>query len=455
LRRVTPSHAMTESPATIAAMNTRPLFLLELNEFSASLMEAAAQQGDLPNVRRALTLKRSLMLTDDEYDSGFLEPWSQWVSVHSGHPASEHRIQHLGDVPGLAFPQIWEELGKQGISTGIWGVMNGAREGAPGCAYFLPDPWTFSEEAYPAELGDLLALPRYLATNYVEISKAQVLRLAGKFIVRLGREVGWGTLVGSLRMLVGGLATYGPHHFVFIVWFEYLSALAMLSRATRNPSQFRILFINSIAHLQHHYWTDGAGTVTPQIAFGYRMVDQVLGRVFRLVGDGALIITNALTQTNTNEDPPWILYRPRDHAKMIAAFGIAYEGVEPLMTYDAHVFFADVASADIGEKVLREATVRGIPLFQVDRTSDTKLFFRIDFFDEVSDTEQIAVNRQRLNFSDLFVRIVRRTGKHGNQGTAFSSGIDIPSRLMNHELYGVMVRHFATPAEGHMPQAVR
>jgi hypothetical protein len=422
------------------------LFLLELNEFSTSLMEAAAKHDDLPHVRRALSMKRSLTLTDDEYESGFLEPWSQWVSVHSGHPASEHQIEHLGDVPGLAFPQIWEELGKRGVSTGIWGVMNGARGNAPACAYFLPDPWTFSEEAYPDELGDLLALPRYLARNYLAISKAQVLRLAGRFVVRLGKEVGWGTLVASLGMLLGGLLKYGPRNFVFIVWFEYLSALAMLARAARNPSDFQILFINSMAHLQHHYWTDGPTSVTKQIAFGYRMIDRVLGHIFRIVGDSGLIITNALTQVNTNEEPPWILYRPRDHAMMITRFGITHARVESLMTYDAHVLFVDAASADIGEKVLRDATVRGLPLFHVDRSSETKLFFRIDFFDEVPETEPITVNGHNFRFGDILVRIVRRTGKHGNQGTVFSSGIDVPIRLMNHELYRVMLAHLTKPA---------
>jgi len=219
----------------------------------------------------------------------------------------------------------------------------------------------------------------------------------------------------------------------------------MLSRAARAPSAFRILFINSIAHLQHHYWTDGAATVTKQIAFGYRMVDRVLGQIFRIVGDGGLLITNALTQVNTNEEPAWILYRPHDQAKMIAKFGIAHERVESLMTYDAHVFFADAAAADIGEKVLRDATVRGVPLFHVDRNSETKLFFRIDCFDEIPETEQIRVNGHSFNFGDILVRIVRRTGKHNNQGTAFSSGIDVPTQLMNHELYGVMLRHLTKP----------
>src|SRR5689334_19871254 len=119
-------------------MNTgRTLTLVELNEFSLPLVERAVSELPLPHLRTLLELRRSRLWTDDTEESGYLEPWVQWVSVHTGQPAARHRIQHLGEVPDLGFPQVWEMLGRSGVKTGIWGVMNGARREATGCHYFL------------------------------------------------------------------------------------------------------------------------------------------------------------------------------------------------------------------------------------------------------------------------------------------------------------------------------
>jgi hypothetical protein len=85
----------------------------------------------------------------------------QWVSVHTGVPSSQHGVKNLGDVPNLAEDQIWERWSRRGLSSIVWGVMNGDRRKAENCRIFIPDPWTFSESAYPRNFQGLIALPRY------------------------------------------------------------------------------------------------------------------------------------------------------------------------------------------------------------------------------------------------------------------------------------------------------
>jgi hypothetical protein len=428
---------------SISQSPKRPtLFLLELNEFNLDLFDAAVKSLPLPALSRVAKMPRAHLSTEDVYASNFLEPWVQWVSVHTGTPTTGHKVQHLGDVPTKEFPQFWETLGERGFTTGLWGVMNATRRDAKGCMYFLPDPWTFSERAYPEELNELLDLPRYLSTNYLKISKMKASSLAGKFLKRLVLSVGLPTLVSSLDILFKGLFAFGPKHLVFIVWFEYLSAMSMLKRYDQRPPDLNVLFVNSLAHLQHHYWTKGTGTVTPELAYGFRMVDRVVQEILARTEDGALIITNAFQQINTNSDPAWILYRPHDQHEFLTTIGLKHVSVESLMTHDAHIFFESPQDAEMAEGVLRNAVIGGKRLFEVDRNSPTKVFYRIDFFDDVPGTTEVTINAKTFTLNELFVRIVKRTGKHSQDGVAFSRGISLPNDMRNHELCASIIGHF-------------
>src|SRR5262249_25814002 len=152
-------------------------------------------------------------------------------------------------------------------STGVWGVMNGARRDAADCRFFVPDPWTFTEDAYPQELNDLIDLPRYLARDYLNVSLLHIVHKLGRFIGAVGRNAGWLELLRSCGPLTRGPLRFGPRHFVVISWFEYLSGLAFLARWRREQPKFAVAFFNSLAHVQHHYWREGATTATPQIEY--------------------------------------------------------------------------------------------------------------------------------------------------------------------------------------------
>src|SRR5216684_1464349 len=126
------------------------MLLIELNEFNNNLLRNVARAQGLRHVEEMLSWGHARTWTADEYETGFLEPWVQWVSVHTGVPSGRHRVKNLGDVPNLTEDQIWERWSRRGLSSIVWGVMNGNRRSAEKCEVFIPDPWTFSESAYPA-----------------------------------------------------------------------------------------------------------------------------------------------------------------------------------------------------------------------------------------------------------------------------------------------------------------
>jgi hypothetical protein len=415
------------------------MLVIELNEFNVGLLQNLARTLGLAHLQRVLTWNHASTWTADIYDSGFLEPWVQWVSVHTGVPSSQHGVKNLGDVPKLAEDQIWERWSKQHLSSVVWGVMNGTRRRADSCLTFIPDPWTFSEDAYPANLQGLIALPRYLAKNYLDFSKATTARKGYDLVRTLIRATKGSDFVDGLKIFWRGFRQFGPTNAVFIVFFEYLSAMAFIRTVEDSRPDAAIVFINMLAHVQHHYWKSGDGSDCPQIAFAATAADEIIGKMLARcggVGGGRIALMNALSQTCTIDDPPWILYRPNNHAGLIAFLGVKAARVEPLMTYDAHVFFDNADDARSGAAILEAARIDGKPLFFVepDQHDPLKLFYRVAMTDPISPDAEFIYRNNAAHFADHFTAIVQRTGKHNQNGDLFANFEIGRASLANHEI---------------------
>lgn len=422
------------------------LSLIELNEFALELFERGTQELILPNIAKLLTMNSSVTTTDDRIEHRGLDPWVQWVSVHTGVPSSTHGIIHLGDTPSnLNVQQIWQVLSTHGISSGIWGAMNATREGAPNCQFFLPDPWTFSEDAYPDKLNSLLSLPRYYSKNYLDVSPREFLKHTFqliKFVVGSGSVM---RLVRQMPLILRGIFKNGINNAILFSLFDLFSAILFIEQKNKSKPQFSLIFLNSIAHLQHHKWESGH-KLNSDLRFGLRVIDRALGLLFESMGDDeAVVIMNALTQRNIVGEDVKICYRQINPTKFLTSVGLDYVKVEQLMTNDAHVFFKDVNDRKIAARELEKVRIFDKALFQVeiDGQNPLKLFYQIDFWDELKTDAALRINGRESNFSDHFEAIVARTGSHISNGNIFYSGIDIPEKIYNHELINYIYSYFS------------
>lgn len=419
--------------------NQKKIILLELNEFNAALLEKAGRELGLQNIQDVLSAPKTDTFTRDTYESNFLEPWVQWVSVHTGKASARHQIKHLGDVPHLGIPQLWETLSQYGITSGIWGVMNGSRGSASQCKFFFPDPWTASEPGFPSELSKTLELPRLLSKNYLNLPWLQVFKKSVSFIRALFRSGAVGGLLSQLPGLVLDLISHGPKHYVFIAHMDLLAARLYIRYYRKYSPDFGILFVNCIAHVQHHHWNSSVPlSKNRALAFTFRRVDQIIELLKSAVPlGGELLVLNGLSQKNTNDEPDWLLYRPKDHAGFLRAIGVTFDSAEPHMTYDAHVFFGTEKERDQAVQILKSVHVRGRPIFLVETYSEDpkKIFYRVDFSERVDSGERFQVGEKFFRFSDHFEAIVVRTGKHIPNGNIYGKIEGMPNRIENHEVY--------------------
>jgi len=428
-------------------MNTSPrLLVVEFNEVSPLLFEQAAGEMPLPNLQRLLALSRAQTTTDDDTEHQGLDPWVQWVGVHTGRPTSEHGIRRLGLTTGQTDQQIWQELGRQGRHWGVWGVMNGPKGVAPGCDFFMPDPWSFEERAYPEQLNDLLALPRYSATNYLEIDRKAALTAAMRLVRYFLPPTRWPTAMRTMIKLLRSLGDAGTNVHTFSTLFDYVSVLVFTELRRRHRPDFSLIFLNHIAHLQHQFWKKGP--LDPNMRFGLRVADEVIGLLLDTRQPGeAIMVANGMRQRNVVGEGFYV-YRQINPQRAINGLGIVGGRVEQCMTHDAHILFDEPANADRAVEILSACRLPdGEPVFYVERINATKLFYQLDFDHEVAADTVIKGPAGDVPFADLFELVCARTGAHEQRGDVFFDGIEVPPMLENHQLFNVMMDHFnAVPA---------
>ena len=116
------------------------LILVELNEINFDVVQYYIDKGiSLPAMRHII--ESGLVITRSESEYDHLEPWIQWVSVHTGKEYSEHNIFRLGDFVNSKEKQFFEQVEEAGYKVGAISPMN-ATNNLNNPSYFIPDPWT-------------------------------------------------------------------------------------------------------------------------------------------------------------------------------------------------------------------------------------------------------------------------------------------------------------------------
>jgi hypothetical protein len=412
--------------------------IIELNEFNLPFMRRVAEELALPNLLRALSYRHGVTRADQEIEHQGLDPWVQWVSIHTETPSQVHGVIRLGDVPHLKQSQIWERLGKQGVSTGVWGLMNAERRDAKNNLFFLADPWTFTSQPHPESLADFVALPGYYAKNYLDYSLSKALRAAFKTGSFLLRNVPLLNLVKDAAFLTRhAVKTPLGTPFLFCA-FELLSSRVYAELRDKYRPDAHLIFLNSIAHFQHHDWNEQTIDLTAR--FVYRTIDRILGIV--LPAEAAaerVLILNGFSQKNVANEELYC-YRQINPDRFLRRAGLSFERVEQCMTNDGHVFFASPADAAKAARWLERARIKDQPAFYVEQLADdpSKLFYQVAYWGPADGSTQLVMNGRSTRFFDEFALHAKRTGAHVPEGDYLARGIDMPDEVRNAAVLGFL-----------------
>jgi hypothetical protein len=346
----------------------RAVVVLEFNELSPVLMRRFIDAGHLPSFRR-LHDEAAVWVTDAEERAPFLEPWIQWITVHSGQRYREHGIFNLDEGHRTAAPRIWDVLSSAGLESWICGSMNVAA--APGFrGWMLPDPWTTHVPPRPDALLRYFDFVRRHVLEYtndrVPVTAADRVRFV-TFMARHGLSPA--TAWAIVRQLTGD--RLDPRtRWRRAVLLDRLQFDLFRWHWERAQPAFSTFFLNSTAHFQHFYWrnleperfrvrppADEQRALSDAVLFGYRQMDRLVAEALRMAGEATtVVLCTALSQEpclTYEESGGKVIYRPRDFEQLLAFAGAtAPHRVAPVMAEEFHVYLDSETAALETERCL-------------------------------------------------------------------------------------------------------
>jgi hypothetical protein len=370
---------------------TESVIVLEFNELTPRLMDQFIAEGHLPGFAR-LRRESIVCVSDAEEAAPSLEPWIQWITVHTGLSYAEHGVFDLGDGPRLDAPRIWDFVADAGERAWVCGSMNAATKSKrKENLYVLPDPWSREVPPHPEALfRPYFNLIRTYVQEYtrdkVPLGKSDYLDF-GRFMVANGLSPK--TVFATLRQLASERT--GPYRWRRAAILDRLQWDIFRHFYRRLKPRLSTFFLNSTAHYQHYYWRNMAPTLFAKkdtderqaqyadaILFGYKKMDEIVTECMNLAPDATIVLATALGQQpllKYEETGGKQIFKVNEikHLMKFAAIEQAYE-YAPVMAEEFTLIFANVADAEDAERRLKALRMPdGAPVMNV-RRDETKLF---------------------------------------------------------------------------------
>jgi hypothetical protein len=397
--------------------------LLGLNELNFDYIKFYVNLGLLPNFKKIFEIQTPIeTVSENEYK--LLEPWVQWVTIHSGKSYKEHTVFRLGDIvdnPELS--QIFEELESEGLSVGGVSPFN-AENRLKKPAFFIPDPWTKTNPS-----GNWIVKALYQAVHQSVNDNAKS-KLNFKSIFSLGL----------------GLLLYVPlsrwSHYLKIVFnvkkpgakaliLDSLLADVHLTLWKKYKPDFSNLFLNSGAHIQHHYLFNSKaydGNIkNPEwycpkdydpLIHILSEYDRQIGKLLKLKNVKIIVATGLHQQPHEHLTFYW---RIKEHVKFAEMIGIKhFAEISPRMSRDFLVKFNNEIEAVNAEKLLNSfyASIDNIKIFEVDNRGKS-LFVELVYPNDISENDSIYSKESKFkldSFKSYLAFVAIKNGEHNGIG---------------------------------------
>ena len=408
------------------------VILLEFNELCPSLMSRFISEGHLPNFKK-FSEEAAVYLTEAEERAPYLDPWIQWITVHTGLNFREHGVERLNEGHTVKAKRVWDLVSEAGDPVWVCGSMNvNYRPGIKGAV--MPDPWTTHVKTTPEELKTFFNFVQRNVLEYtnerVPLSRADYLNFM-TFMARHGLSSA--TMVATARQLFGELS--GKHRWKRAVILDKLQFDVFQSYYRKIKPRFSTFFLNSTAHYQHFYWRNMEPelfTVKPStkesdeyesaILFGYQEMDRLIGKMMALAGrDATLVFSTAMSQQPYlayEEGGGRNFYRPSNFDAFVTFAGVAAPfKVAPVMAHQFHLYCANEEAAIDAERRLRGLTVEGRQAMAVER-SGVQVFCGCHIYQRLPKNAQLVRgDGQSADFFSLFYQVEgMKSGMHHPDG---------------------------------------
>tara|TARA_B110000240_G_C13451395_1_gene432662 strand:- start:120 stop:1421 length:1302 start_codon:yes stop_codon:yes gene_type:complete len=416
--------------------------LLGLNELNFDYMKFYIDQGLLPNFKKLFDIQAPIETTSEsEYE--LLEPWIQWASVHTGKTFEEHKILRLGDIvdrPELS--QIFEELEREGLSVGAVSPFN-ADNRLKEPSFFIPDPWTRTKVS-----GNSIVKALYQAIHQSVNDNAQE-KLKVKSLFSLGLGLLLYVPISRWSHYVKYILKKNSPGSKAIILDSILTDVFLKLWKNKIPD-FSNLFLNSGAHIQHHYLFNSKAykgslknpewycdeNFDPLIKI-LEEYDRLIGKLVSLKNTTIIVATGLHQQPHNNLTFYWRLNDLEKFAQIIGL--ISFKEIIPRMSRDFLINFESSEEAKNTENLLNDFVLSrdSAKIFNIDNRG-ASLFVELIYPNNVLDTDSIISRKNNITVSEFkkhisFVAI--KNGEHNGVGYLTSNiNLKLPKQIKLIEL---------------------
>jgi hypothetical protein len=402
--------------------------LVGLNELNFDYIKFYINQGLLPNFKKILDIQPPIE-TVSEGDYKLLEPWVQWVTIHTGKTFEEHKVFRLGDVvnnPKLS--QIFEELEAEGLSVGAVSPFN-AENRLKNPSFFVPDPWTKTEPS-----GNWIVKALYQAVHQsVNDNAKSKLKFKSMFSLGLGLLL-YVPLLRWSHYLKTIFEVKKPGAKAIIL--DSLLADVHLTLWKKHKPDFSNLFLNSGAHIQHHYLFNSKAYLgnikNPEwyCPKDYDPLINILSEYDKQIGkllkqkDLKIIIATGLHQQP--HEHLTFYWRLKEHVKFAEMIGLKkFSEILPRMSRDFLVKFKNETDAINAKKLLNSfySSKDDIKIFEVDNRG-TSLFVELVYPNDIDESVSIYSKESNLKlekFKSYLAFVAIKNGEHNGIGYVTSN----------------------------------
>jgi hypothetical protein len=406
---------------------------LEFNELSPPLMDKFIAEGKLPFFKK-LRDESMVMVSEAEERAPDLDPWIQWVTVHTGLDMSEHGVTQLDEGHLLKQDRVWDLVSASGKPVWVCGSMSTAYR-KPLNGYLLPDPWTTHVQPYPDEIAGFFNFVQRNVQEYtndrIPLSAADYASVAA-FLASHGLSLA--TATATVQQLVREKSK--GERWKRAVILDKLQADLFANIYRKIKPAFSTFFLNSTAHYQHFYWRNMEPEqfkIKPSeqentqygdaILFGYQEMDRLVERFIELAGsDATIVLATALSQQACvvyEEEGGKKIFRPRDFDLALDFIGIKRPyTVSPVMSNQFHIFFETEEDAKAAQQQLGLVRALDQSVMSAIREGKRVLTAARLFGQPNSDTPiEIAGTGKKARFFDFFYQIEGlKSGMHHQDG---------------------------------------
>jgi hypothetical protein len=388
-------------------------------------------QGKLPNFKK-LRDSSSAYITQATEEQRLLEPWIQWVNVHTGVPHAVHGIELLGEGDKIKQPAVWDLVSDAGMKVWVCSSMN--INCAPNInGSVLPDPWSRETLIKPAALETFY---NFVRKQVQEHSNANASFKKSDYLKFLAFMASHGLSAETIRLTIKQLRSERKEgkkwRRAFILDLLLFDVFADLFR--KEKPAFSTFFLNSTAHMQHVYWRnmqpelfmlkptdDEQRQYSSAILEGYQHMDALLGRLLTVVGpDTTVIFATAISQQpflRYEDAGGKRIYRPKNIADFAAWAGVRnLKTANPVMAEQFWLEFENPADVEIAAAQLAALTIDGEPALMI-TTEGNSVFCGCKVRSKIGKTATLASPTASAPFFEVFYEIEGlKSGMHHPDG---------------------------------------